>query len=44
MFFLEGSLISEKGMVTSGPLKERIETENGVRPDLHFIIDYQFQP
>lgn len=41
---LEGSLISEKSMVTSGPLKEHIETENGVRPDLHFVIDYQFQP
>lgn len=42
--FSEGIFVSEKSMVTSGPLNECIEIENGIRPSLHFTIDYQFQP
>lgn len=38
------NIVSEKSMVTSGPLKECIEIENGIRPDLHFTIDYQYPP
>lgn len=42
--FSEGILVSEKSVVTSSPLKECIEIENGIRPSLYFTIDDQFQP